>query len=202
MAKHMWSYRSSSQLRPCAVPTCKQWKATELDPWPPNQPSQHQHSVLRSSTLLPALPCALAHGIVTAPGLPQPAEPNVTIWWVLKKGKPFNYPARKGELVKWVLLPGGFAAGKRNQSFTTVLLWRAMTNILRQLCLVTEPSDGTASEEQLLPFVGSETLLHSSPLSDHPCPGSVTWCISSAIGRMLSSVTPIPAKLHCLIKCT
>lgn len=48
--------------------------------------------------------------------------------------------------------------------------------------------------------LGQRPFLHSSPHSRCSCPGNVTWCISSAPGRMLSSATPIPAKLHCLIK--
>lgn len=112
MAKHIWSYRASSQLRLCAAPTCKQWKGTELEPWPPKHNSEHQHSVVGSLALQPALLSALARGIVTAPGLPQPAEPNVAIWWVWRKGKPFNYPARKGELVNGSCCSGVLQQGR------------------------------------------------------------------------------------------
>lgn len=55
------------------------------------------------------------------------------------------------------------------------------------------------------PFcLGQSSFLHSSPHSHRLCPSSVTWCVSSALGRMLSSLsfhaTFISAKLRCLIK--
>lgn len=69
-------------------------------------------------------------------------------------------------------------------SGATVLRWHSLVRAAAPFCL------------------GQRPFLHSSPHSHRSCPGSVTWCISSAIGRMLSSVIPIPAKLHCLIKST
>lgn len=62
----------------------------------------------------PAVTPALCLGMwdCTTPGLPQPAEPDMTVWWVLKKGKLFNYPASRAELVDRSCCPGFLQQGR------------------------------------------------------------------------------------------